>query len=172
MSFHENLFSVLYVNIGLLVAGLLVGAILGVMYGYTSDDKRKKVAITAFTGILIASIGGGLYFYSINNQMETFNIFTIFYAIGFGILALIANKIHHRYYGWGFTSIPYGPDEELMGLIDRYGPGFIELDKTILESMNKGKKNSKEISIYCDKPEKEIKKRMKFLEDKGVIRYD
>ena len=172
MSFHEGLFSILYVNIGLLVAGFLVGAILGVMYGYTSDDKRKKVAITAFAGILIASIGGGLYFYSINNQTDTFNIFTIFYATGFGILALIANKIHHRYYGWGFVSIPYGPDYELMGLTDKYGPGFIQLDKTILEAMNKGKKNAKEISIYCDKSEKEIKKRFKFLKDKGVIKFE
>lgn len=172
MTFHENLFSILYINGGLLIAGFLVGAVLGVMYGYTSDDKRKKVTITAFAGILIASIGGGLYFYSLSNQTDVLNIFTIFYVIGFGILASIANKIHHRYYGWGIASIPLFGDPEVGRLIDQYGPGFISLDVTILEAMTKGNKNAKKISIYCNKSEKEIKKRMKFLEEKGVIKFD
>jgi hypothetical protein len=172
MSFHENMFSILYINGGLVIAGLLVGAVLGVMYGYTSDDKRKRITITAFVGILVAVIGGGLYFYSLSNQTDTFNIFTIFYVIGFGILALIANKIHHKYYGWGIASIPLFGDEEVGRLIDKYGPGFIGLDVTILEAMNKGNKNSKKISIYCNKSEKEIKKRMKFLEEKGVIKFE
>lgn len=172
MSFHGDLFLEFSTNFGLLLAGLLVGAILGVMYGYTSDDKRKKVAITAFSGILIAAIGGGLYFYSINNQTQTFYIFTIFYGIGFGILALIANKIHHKYYGWGIASIPLFGDDEVGRLIDKYGPGFIRLDVTILEAMNKGNNNSKKISIYCNQSEKEIKKRMKFLAEKGVIKLE
>lgn len=170
MTFHDEFLTAIAQNIGLLISGLLVGAILGVMFGYTSDDKRKKVAITTFAGILVAAIGGGLYFYSINNQLQTFNIFTIFFAIGFGIAALIANKIHHRYYGWGMVSIPFGPDEDLIRLSDQFGPGFISLDKTILEAINKGKTTTKDISIYCNKTEKEIKKRIKFLKDKGVLK--
>lgn len=172
MSFHENLFIEFSRNFGLLLSGFLVGVILGVMYGYSSDEKRKKIAISAFSGILIAAIGGGLYFYSINNQTQTFYIFTIFYTIGFGIFALIANKIHHRYYGFGIVSIPLFGDEQLGRLIDKYGPGFISLDITILEAMNKGNNNAKKISIYCNKSVKEIKKRMKFLAEKGVIKFE
>ncbi len=172
MTFHENVFSILYINGGLLISGLLVGAVLGVMYGYTSDDKRKKITIAAFVSILVAVIWGGLYFYSLTNQTDTFNIFTIFYVVGFGILALITNKIHHKYYGWGFASIPLFGDSEVGRYIDKYGPGFIRLDMTILESINKGKKNAKSISIYCDESQKEIKKRMNFLEEKGVIKFE
>jgi len=98
--------------------------------------------------------------------------FPSFDGVGFGIFALIANKIHHKYYGWGIASIPLFGDHEVGRLIDQYGPGFIRLDVTILEAMDKGNKNSKKISIYCDETEKVIKKRMKFLKEKGVIKFE
>jgi len=72
-------------TLGLISAGVLVGGILGAFYGYSHDDKRKGKAIMVFAAILIAAIGGGLYFFSINAQIEIFNFFTISYAIMKGL---------------------------------------------------------------------------------------
>jgi len=88
-------------SLGLILAGIFVGAILGAFYGYSHSDTRKTKAMMIFAGILATAIGGGLYFYSLNGQLEVFNIFTISYSVAFIIIGLIAKKIHQRYYGYG-----------------------------------------------------------------------
>jgi len=87
-------------SLGLIFAGIFVGGILGAFYGYSHDDNRKTKAIMVFGGILATAIGGGLYFFSLNGQLEVFNIFTISYSVAFIIIGLIAKKIHQRYHGF------------------------------------------------------------------------
>lgn len=84
---------------GLIFSGLIIGAILGAVYGYSHDNERKIKTIWAFVALLIAGIGGGLYFFS--DQIEVFYNFTISYGVAFAIIGLISKKIHHRYYGYG-----------------------------------------------------------------------
>lgn len=77
-------------SFGLIFSGILVGGILGAFYDYSHDDNRKTKAIMVFAGILVATIGGGLYyFFSLNSQM---GVFTISYAVAFIIIGLTAKK--------------------------------------------------------------------------------
>jgi hypothetical protein len=157
-------------SIGMIVAGFAIGIILGIFYGITGDEKTKRIAITSFVGIIVAAIGGGLYFYTLHNAILNFVLLSVSYGVGFGLAALISNKHYKKHHGWGFVVLGYTP--RIKWLINTYGPGFEDDDETILEAMEKGKRNSKEISIYCHKPEKEIKKRLGFLKQKGVIRWE
>ena len=85
-------------QVGLISSGLIIGSILGAVYGYSHDNERKTKTIWAFVALLIAGIGGGLYFFS--EQIEVFYIFTISYGIAFAVVGLGSKKIHQRYWGY------------------------------------------------------------------------
>lgn len=85
-------------SLGLISSGIIIGGILGAVYGHSGDDNRKSKTIWAFIALLIAGIGGGLYFFS--DQIEVFYTFTIPYGVAFTVIGLIAKKIYKKRYGY------------------------------------------------------------------------
>ena len=85
-------------NLGLISSGIIIGGILGAVFSYSGDDNRKGKTIWAFVALLIAGIGGGLYFFS--DQIEVFYTFTIPYGVGFAVIGLIAKKFYKDRYGY------------------------------------------------------------------------
>lgn len=59
--------------------------------------------------------------------------------------------------------------DSLLRLKERFGEGFIELDVKIFKAMQSGHEGSKNIAVYLNCNEKEIKRRLKFLEKKTSL---
>ncbi|MEM4378948.1 MAG: hypothetical protein QXX85_08215 [Candidatus Nitrosotenuis sp.] len=159
-------------NIGMIFAGAIIGCILGGLHGYTSDDKRKRTITYSFVGIIIAVIGGGLYFYSNKLLINNFIAFVIFYAAGFGLMHIFSSVVYNKSHGNFFKVISLEYPPRLEDLRRKYGPGFIDDDELILEAIEKGKKTVNEIAVYSDLPKKQVKQRMNFLAQKGVIKWE
>jgi len=60
----------------------------------------------------------------------------------------------------------------LNDLNEEYGKGFVGLDELILGAIKKNKKTVKKIAIFLNIPKSDVKKRLKFMEKKGVLSID
>lgn len=108
-------------NLALSLAALLIGILLGAIFIFSKEAKRD--AIRVFGAIVLAAIGGGLYYFQ-TEQLNTLWQFLSLLVIGF-VLPLIGKLIYKRVHkveeiplGISF-GIPYNP---LMPLIISQNP--------------------------------------------------
>ncbi len=161
--------NVVETELWLYLAGLLIGAILGGIFGFSRVQRIKIATISAFTIILVAAIGEGFSLFG-DTQFFKFDSFALLIAVGFGIFALagvLYNKKRYRATGVYISDDDFS---KLKQLENQYGAGFRIDDLRILEAYDKGKNNPKDISIFVNIKEKQVKKRINFLIKKGVLR--
>lgn len=153
------------IHVGMLLAGLSIGSILGFAFGYTNNNKMKKAVIGVFGSIVVAALGGGLYYYQITSGLTTFYIFTIFLGVGFGILFIISSKRYNAVYGIPTKS----PKMDALLELRKFGVGFTTKDGLVYEAITRnGLKSIDEIAKYCGMRKSAVQKIVNNLVKRGV----
>jgi len=153
------------IQIGFCLAGLSIGSILGFTFGYTSDHKMKNVVIGLFAGIVVAAMGGGMYYFKTETVQILFYIFTIFLGVSFGIVSLISVKRHNVVYGFSRIS----PKTETMIELRKYGVNFNQKDGIVFEAIaKKGLTDIGAVANYCGMKKSQAQKILNRLVKRGV----